>query len=305
MAWLREFLNMTRAEKRACIAKALEPRNGCQGRSRQQLVFQGLAVCFRAFEPLLVYLFIAPLLAGIGMTLRRYRLGEAAFMRVSGNFYYVLAQLLFLWYLRRRSRKRGENFFEAVGLHFRGIRPKLSLYCAAFGALLNLMLSAVVTLLPGALTAAYTESAGRVFEGTDLILVLLSLAVLTPMVEEILIRGYLLNSLLSFYTDGQAIVLSALIFGLCHVQPLWVLYTFFLGLLMAKLALKEDNILYSMLLHAGFNLPTILNALIQQMGAESIFFGSRFMILLYGLAGAAGALYMLLNIQREEELWRI
>ncbi len=305
MNGFRDFLNKTPEEKREWLKEALEPRNGYQGQTGQQLVFKGLLVCFRGIRPMILYLLLAPLLAYIGMVIRGFTGGTERFIQLSGNFYYVLAQVLMLYFFYRRAKKRGEKLNEAVGLQWKGARWKLGGYCAAFGAFLSLMLAALITLLPQFLTAGYTAQSTRMFQRTDLVLVLLSLSVLTPLLEEILLRGYLLNSLLTFFTDQQAIVISALFFAFFHVQPLWVLYTFFLGILMAKLAIQEDNILYSMLMHAGFNAPSVLNALILNFGAEKIFFGSKFLILIYGLLGAAGAYLMLQNIQREEELWRI
>lgn len=305
MTWIREFLNKTPKEKRKWLRDALEPRHGYQDQTWQQLVFRGLIVCFTAYRPMILYLLLAPFLAYIGMQIRHYTLGEDAFISASGNFYYVLAQICVLVYLYRSAKKKGMSLFEAVGLQIKGARWKLCGWCAAFGAFLSLMLSAIITLLPGLITAGYTADSARIFQRTDLLLVLLSLGIFTPVVEEILIRGYLLNGLLSFFTDQQAVLISAFIFAVFHVQPLWILYTFFLGILMAKLAIKEDNILYSMLMHAGFNFPSILNAVIQCCGAEKIFFGSHILILFYGLLGAAGAYLMLQNIQREEELWRI
>lgn len=305
MAWIREFLNKTPEEKRQWLKDVLEPRHGYQGQNWQQLVFRGLIVCFSAYRPMILYLLLAPLLAYIGMQLRHYTLGEESFLSASGNFYYVLAQICVLIYLYRSAKKKGVSLFESVGLQIRGARRKLGGCCVAFGMFLSLMLSSLITLLPGLLTAGYTADSARIFQRTDLVLVLLSLGFFTPVVEEILIRGYLLNGLLSFFTDQQAVVLSAFIFAVFHIQPIWILYTFFLGILMAKLAIKEDNILYSMLMHAGFNFPSILNAVIQSCGAEKIFFGSRILILFYGLLGAAGAYLMLQNIQREEESWRI
>ena len=50
-----------------------------------------------------------------------------------------------------------------------------------------------------------------------------------------------------------AAVLSALAFGLCHGQPVWMAYAFVLGLVFAFLRLQTGSILPSMLAHFIFN----------------------------------------------------
>lgn len=50
-----------------------------------------------------------------------------------------------------------------------------------------------------------------------------------------------------------AAVLSALAFGLCHGQPVWMAYAFVLGLVFAFLRLRTGSILPSLLAHFIFN----------------------------------------------------
>ena len=69
-------------------------------------------------------------------------------------------------------------------------------------------------------------------------------------------------------------------------QALWILYALVMGLALAWVSVREDNILYGFFLHVGFNLPSALIWLAESFeGTRELFFGSDWMIAAYGLIG--------------------
>lgn len=261
--------------------------------TRQQKLWEGAKVLLYSIRPLLAYLFVPGILMSFGMAVRRYGGSNTAFVSESGNFYNFVSCILILAWFYRRNKKQGKDFFAEISLDLkRPDRQELAYWgiCLLFGASAGLFVSAVISLLPlpEGLLASYSESSSGIFLGRDWLLLALTVGILAPFTEETVFRGYMLSRLFPFFTEKQALILSAALFGLCHVNLLWVLYAFGMGLILGWIALKRENILYSIWIHMGFNLPSVLISAVQASEAGSqLIFGSRFLILLYGIIGGA------------------
>lgn len=273
--------------------------------TRQQKIWKGTAAVLYSIRPLLLYLFLPGILMSLGMMVRRYSGSDAAFILESGNFYNFVSMLLILAYFGRASKKRGQAFWDEVTLYIKKPDRKEAefwLVCLLFGASVGLFLSALFSLLPDWLLASYSERSAGIFNGRDLILVALTVGFLAPLTEEIVFRGYMLNRLMTFFSVRHSVILCAAFFAVCHVNVFWMLYALAMGFFLCWISLKKDNILYSVLVHVGFNLPSVVIAVIQSAGsAGEWFFGSRFLILLYGVIGAASGRLLYRKIRKGEE----
>ena len=218
----------------------------------------------------------------------------------SGNFYYALGILLTLGLLYKRSRKNGGSLFEESGLELKRPDGRRIALLAATGLGLAVFFSAVITIIPfpGGLKESYRSSSDLLSSKTDLALAMISTVFLAPVAEEIVFRGYMLGRLLRWFTERQAILLSAVLFAVCHVSPIWVLYACLMGIMLAWVSIREDNTLYSIALHIGFNASVLPVSFMNGHPAwERLFFGSRFRIALIGGAALAMAV-------RAFEIWR-
>jgi len=108
----------------------------------------------------------------------------------------------------------------------------------------------LVSLLPIRPTAPHLE---QLVEAPPLVEVLVTLALLPPLCEEVLFRGVLTRGLARGQRRGLhaafAIVVSALAFSLYHLSPLQAVPTFTLGLALAYLTVRADSILPAVLAH--------------------------------------------------------
>ena len=84
------------------------------------------------------------------------------------------------------------------------------------------------------------------------ILMALSVSILTPILEELLFRGFILGVLLKCYDDRTSIVISALIFAIVH-EPIAYGMAFGGGLLYGWLRVKTGSIIPSMITHILWN----------------------------------------------------
>ena len=117
------------------------------------------------------------------------------------------------------------------------------------------LLYAAVTLALSLLPAAWMEDyiqASSTLDGTGLI-PFLAIALAAPLAEEVIFRGLIQSRLAHALPGWPAVVLSALLFALCHGQPVWMGYAFVLGMVLGIMAWRADSILPSILTHIVFN----------------------------------------------------
>lgn len=120
----------------------------------------------------------------------------------------------------------------------------------------------------------------EVVTGTGILPTLIFAGILSPIVEEIIFRGIFLNKLRVF-GDKTAIWVTALTFGLFHGNLSQFFYAFALGLILGYVAIKTNQIKYSVILHMAIN---ILGSVIMPALALS---GSMALMSLSGLIVAA------------------
>lgn len=259
-----------------------------------------------ASKPLLFYAMLPPLLTRFGQL---FRVGKDAdleeFLRVSKNFYLFAAHLLVWWCFVKHSRKRGTTLCAETGLYWRRGEANYTLaaYCFLFGMAAALFFSALITLLPMPvwLREAYQKNNAPMYGQADVLLLVPLSAVLAPFLEEIVLRGYMLSRLSERYNVKTALWGTALVFAICHGSPVSFVYALFMGLAFALIEIRMDNLLYPICMHSGFNALAWINTVILLCGVKTDFFGSWYLVLLYGLAGALGAYLIGQKIKDEEK----
>jgi len=75
------------------------------------------------------------------------------------------------------------------------------------------------------------------------------IAVAAPLLEEFLFRGIILRALLKKYSPWKAILISALIFGIFHLNPWQFLYATILGIYLGYIYWKTRSLFYPILIH--------------------------------------------------------
>ena len=148
------------------------------------------------------------------------------------------------FYLVRRKK-----FSEALWL--RPVPVPALLTGAALAPGLYLMVTTVLAMLPEAWMDSYDEASAGIDSGT--LTGVIAVAVVAPIVEEVIFRGLIMNRLARVMPAWLAVVLSAAIFGVCHGHPVWFAYAFVLGAVFGFIDLRTNSILPSILGHVAFN----------------------------------------------------
>lgn len=78
---------------------------------------------------------------------------------------------------------------------------------------------------------------------------ILSIAIFGPILEELLFRGAITNALLEKYTPTKAIIISALVFGIFHINLAQVVTATLIGLLLGWVYYKTKSLIPCILIH--------------------------------------------------------
>nr|WP_300003816.1 type II CAAX endopeptidase family protein [Tissierella sp.] len=112
------------------------------------------------------------------------------------------------------------------------------------------LINYLIAVLKGSPIANPLES---MLGGSSLIPIILVVVILSPIVEEVIFRGIILDKLRG-YGDKTAIMFTALTFGLLHGNLSQFFYAFVLGLIFGYIAIQTNTILYTIILHIAINL---------------------------------------------------
>ena len=94
------------------------------------------------------------------------------------------------------------------------------------------------------------------FETVDYVSILtlmLYVAVLTPIVEELVFRGFVLDLASEAYGKWTSIIISSVLFALIHLNAISVVNAFFGGLIYGYVRIKTDSLWPSIFLHSAWN----------------------------------------------------
>jgi|TARA_B110000240_G_C13374458_1_gene399683 membrane protease YdiL (CAAX protease family) len=96
----------------------------------------------------------------------------------------------------------------------------------------------------------------------------MGLILLAPILEEIIFRGIVLKGFLINYNPKKAILLSAIVFGIVHMEPTQVINAFIIGLFFGWIYYKTKSILITMILHFIANSSVFIQSILYYKYAD-------------------------------------
>lgn len=129
--------------------------------------------------------------------------------------------------------------------------------------IVNLLTNLLMMLIAIFKGSEVTNPLLNLLEGSNWIWSLVFAGILSPIIEEMMFRGIMLNKLRG-YGDKIAIITTAVLFGLFHANFSQFFYAVALGMIFAYVTLKTGTIKYSIILHIVVNIMggVILPALV-------------------------------------------
>ena len=91
----------------------------------------------------------------------------------------------------------------------------------------------------------------------DVALLMTAVAIVTPIAEELMFRGYILDSIRRIHGDWPAIIGSAILFGLVHINPFLVGQAFIGGVIYGWIRIRTGSLLPSITCHMMWNIMAL------------------------------------------------
>ena len=134
----------------------------------------------------------------------------------------------------------------------------------------------------------------NVITNSNMFYTILYAAIIAPIVEELIFRKLLLNKLRRF-GDVPAILMTAIAFGLFHMNLSQFFYATAIGMIFAYVTIKTNTIKYSILLHVMVNL---IGTAVVPIATTGNVVGSLLVVLWVFLALAGGIILFILNVKK-------
>ena len=183
----------------------------------------------------------------------------------AGEESYMLRQMLcaaatipFVWMHYGQDRAAREIVYGR-----RGIRPDAKFFCTVAGSLLagaslGMAVNNVIAMTPLIEASAGFQSANQAFFAGGVVFELLGSCLVIPIAEELLFRGVVYKRLKLYFGVTPALIGSALIFGIMHVNLVQFLYAAVIGLLLALVLEKTGKLSMAVFGHIAANLVAVL-----------------------------------------------
>ena len=102
------------------------------------------------------------------------------------------------------------------------------------------------------------QHVSELFYGNGLLLEILALCVLSPVVEEIVYRGFVYSRFRQKLSGPAAAAFTALLFGISHFNLVQGIYAFVLGFVLGIFVWKTDSLYLAVSAHMAVNLVSVI-----------------------------------------------
>ena len=148
----------------------------------------------------------------------------------------------FMWYL-----------FVAYGI---------GIFCATFT-------NEIITLISKLCNKEFSDRVEEIMSNSTPIPLILFVAIIGPIFEELIFRGLLLKKL-RVYGDKTAIIYTSIAFGLFHTNISQILFAAVIGVVLGYVVCKTNNIKYSIMIHIIINMLSSIATIISTAGLDAI-----------------------------------
>lgn len=158
--------------------------------------------------------------------------------------------IVFLYIFYKDCKRNQQKFLSEQLKEVKTYRLGYPILLAVVG---NLGLSRLISLFPKSESMVQYQKNSQALMSGSLLIQLLTIAIMVPIVEEVIYRGLVYKRSLRYLTPRQAMVFSAVVFGIFHFNLIQGVYAFVLGIVFAYVYQKYQNLNYCILMHAFAN----------------------------------------------------
>lgn len=168
----------------------------------------------------------------------------------------ALIQLIIFFVIYKLAVRRNED----------ELRTKLNLKNISFSVMTGIGVSGIsfIWLIIAGKIPEFQAQIAAMKEGNTMIGggslhgVFLSAVIAAPIVEEVIFRGVVLGSFRKIFPAWASILISAVIFGVYHMNPVAIVYATVMGIIAGVVYEKKQNLLFPIMLHMANNFMGLL-----------------------------------------------
>lgn len=289
-------------ENKTELQKALKKRNFYTTKDSGKIFLYALVL------PLVVGLVFAYVSMSIAMNSGiKFEEGANVIVELFENYlwfsipYMLLTQMVFaLLYVFYQKANRIS--FSASKINFKKTKPLTAILSALVGIICVLGFVLLIEVVFGKMFISWGLEPTTLGLPIDtvgwLILNLLILGVVPAICEELLFRGIVFQGLNNNFSKTFSIVLSALVFALVHQSIEQFIYPFLLGLMLAFVFEKTNNLIYPILIHMFNNFTTLILRFLSVKGVINFNFTLSWWVILLAILCAVVTAVILWLIYR-------
>ena len=175
--------------------------------------------------------------------------------------YAMLCMIIFgWWYMLINGSTFPEGNTDSGKNGIRSFFTKKLPLMILFGYSFQLLIGGILKLLRKLFPSLLEEHDNTISSLTDKgsFFLIITVVILTPVAEELIFRAVTLHFCSKYMSDMAAIIVSAVLFGLYHSNPVQMAYAFIAGMILGFLAVKTGSIAAPILMHIIINASAYL-----------------------------------------------
>lgn len=208
--------------------------------------------------------------------------------------------LVFLAWYRRLKKNDGLVKKRRLALKDKGFLIVWGIGMVFFvNGIVDLFIIALEIYFPQ-LVSDYINMMSVMYEGS-LIIIAIRVAIMAPILEELVFRGVILKKAKNIMPFYAANIIQAILFGLIHLNWIQGLYAFPIGILLGYITRRYRSIIPSIVSHALLNGYSVLHLANNRLAEESIDI-SRWFFIVTTIVGGALFVLGLIKIRRNTHI---
>lgn len=209
---------------------------------------------------------------------------EAVMLIISG------AITLLMIAVAAHVRRKKFSTFISMGDEING---KIARACVLIGIGGNFWISTIVTTVFSKKQIEAYDAASGALDVSSSFVMLLAVAVLGPILEEIIFRGIILSRLSDVMKTEIAVVVQAVFFGIMHGNLIWISYAVFMGIILGYIKVCTNSLEASTIAHMSYNIGSPIAAVVLYLFTAA---SNPYIMLM--ITGAAMMVYGLITVNK-------
>ncbi len=204
---------------------------------------------------------------------------------ISNIFCIIVLFPLYAWFLKKYSIS--EPKFEV----------KNCFYLIAISFAICIVGNILVDFIPKGEENKVTKEVMEMIEKYNVYVSILFVAVLIPIVEELIFRGFFYETIKMIANDKFAIIITSIIFAIAHWDLRQGIYAFFAGIFLGYIKYKYRKLVYTIWMHLLMNFASVV--FVQHLPVDDI--KEKLFIMFIGIAILFFSMYRI-NMKNEMEI---